>query len=154
MVGGAIVSMPNAFYHTGLITGTLFTALMGVQTTYSASLYLTAMEMLPGQPESLFEIGFVLFNRRSIFLISTIIIFNSFGLMLIYFILFGDTISGLVIIFTGLGSDSVWAHRATYVIIITVLLLPLALKKHLEELTIVSLLLFLSLVTFIGMNYY
>ena len=27
------------------------TALMGVQTTYSASLYLTAMEMLPGQPE-------------------------------------------------------------------------------------------------------
>ena len=130
IVGGGIVSLPDAFYFTGIVTGIVFSIIMAIQTTYSAKLYLVAKEMLPGQPESMFEIGFILFKRNSIFLICTIIIFNSFGLMLIYFILFGDTLSGLVKnLSPSITDESFMGNRAAYVIIITVLLLPLAIKK-------------------------
>lgn len=149
IVGGGIVSLPDALYFTGIITGIILCITMAIQTTYSAKLYLVAKEMLPGQPESLFEIGFMLFKRNSIFVISAIIIFNSFGLMLIYFILFGDTLAGLVINMSSVTKDDFMGQRAAYVIIITALLLPLAVKKQLEELKIVSVLLFVSIFSFI-----
>ena len=59
-------------------------------------LYLSAAEYLPGKPESLFEIGYLTFKRTSIFLISFIVWFNSFGLMIIYFILFSQTMESTV----------------------------------------------------------
>jgi amino acid permease len=44
----------------------------------------------------MFEMGYIIFKRSSIFFICSIIILNSFGLMLVYFIVFGDTLSSLV----------------------------------------------------------
>ena len=97
VVGGGIVGLPFAFYYTGLGLGSFLIVLMGIQTVYSVNLYLAAKDFLPGNPESLFEIGYMLWKRNSIFFICTIIIMNSFGLMLIYFIVFGDTLSSLMI---------------------------------------------------------
>ena len=97
IVGGGIVGLPFAFYYTGLFIGVTLVVLMAIQTVFSVRLYLAAKDLLPGAPESLFEIGFILFKRSSIFYVSTIIIANSSGLMLIYFIVFGDTLSSLVI---------------------------------------------------------
>jgi amino acid permease len=96
IVGGGIVGLPFAFYYTGLGLGVLLLVLMAIQTVYSVKLYLAAKDFLPGLPESLFEIGFILYKRSSIFYICAIIIVNSFGLMMIYFIVFGDTLSSLV----------------------------------------------------------
>jgi amino acid permease len=96
IVGGGIVGLPFAFYTTGLPTGIVILVLMCLQTVASTKLYLCCKDLLPGQPESLFEMGFVLFKRSSIFVISGVLIFNSFGLMLLYFIIFGDTMSSLV----------------------------------------------------------
>lgn len=45
----------------------------------------------------MFEIGYILMKRHAIFYISVIIIFNSFGLMLIYLIVFGDTMAKLIV---------------------------------------------------------
>ena len=96
IVGGGIVGLPFAFYYTGLFVGVTLIVLMAIQTVFSVRLYLAAKDLLPGAPESLFEIGFILFKRSSIFYVCTIIILNSSGLMLIYFIVFGDTLSSLM----------------------------------------------------------
>ena len=98
----------------------------------------------------MFEIGYVLFKRPSIFGVSTIIIINSAGLMLIYFITFGDTFASIVTDLSSTVTDEqFFGQRVAYVIIICLLLLPLVLKKQLQELKIISWILFSSLFIFI-----
>lgn len=132
VVGGGIVGLPFAFYYTGIGAGLLLLFLMGIQTVYSVKLYLAAKDFLPGSPESLFEIGYILFKRNSIFYICTIIILNSFGLMLIYFIVFGDTLSSLMQnLSNSVDENSFFGQRKAYVIILATLLIPLIIKKEL-----------------------
>ena len=132
IVGGGIVGLPFAFYYTGLFIGVTLIVLMAIQTVFSVRLYLAAKDFLPGNPESLFEIGYILFKRSSIFYICIIIILNSSGLMLIYFIVFGDTLSSLVKNLNDSVDDTnFFGQRKAYVIIITACLTPLVLKKEL-----------------------
>lgn len=105
---------------------------------------------MPGAPESLFEMGFILFKRSSIFYICVIIILNSAGLMLIYFIVFGDTLSSLVKnLNDSVDDDNFFGTRKAYVIILSTVLTPLILKKELQELKIISYFLFLAIFSFI-----
>ena len=80
----------------------------------------------------MFEIGYILFKRTSIFYICSIIILNSFGLMLIYFIVFGDTLSSLIKnLNSSVDKDNFFGQRKAYVIILGTVLIPLILKKEL-----------------------
>ncbi len=58
-------------------------------------LYLKVKDMLPGKPESLYEIGYILQARTSIFIISSILAFNALGLCMVYFIVFGSTVKSI-----------------------------------------------------------
>ena len=81
----------------------------------------------------MYEIGFMLFNRPSIFFISFVIMFNSFGLMLIYFIVFGDTFSSLMVDLTNsVTPNNFFGKRCSYVIILTGSLIPMVIKKELQ----------------------
>ena len=133
--------MPHALYYTGIPLGFVLILLLAIQTTVTVPLYLRATEYLPGKPESFFEIGYLLFERRSIFGICFIIWFNSFGLMMIYFILFSQTMKQLVRDF-GVDHDSVFAQQWFYAALLGVLLIPVILQKKLEELKIVAFSLF------------
>lgn len=81
----------------------------------------------------------------------------SFGLMMIYFIVFGDIFASIIsqVSFDGScdaegnGDDSIWTKRPTYAIILGALLTPLVLKKELKELKIVSVILFLGIASFL-----
>jgi amino acid permease len=110
---------------------------------------LLAKDYLPGKPMSMFEIGFILFNRSSIFFISTIIIFNSLGLIIIYFIVFGDTLKSLIRDLSNETEHEFFGKRMAYVIILSVLLVPIILKKELKEIKILSVLLFTTLFGFV-----
>jgi len=52
--------------------------------------------LIPGKPESLYEIGYMLFKRSSIFIISACLAINSLGLCMVYFIIFGKTSGSIV----------------------------------------------------------
>jgi len=56
---------------------------------------LKVKDMLPGKPESLFEIGFWLFKRPSIFFIAFILLINSLGLVIVYFIVYSTTMESI-----------------------------------------------------------
>jgi amino acid permease len=74
----------------------IFMIIMGILTVNSSWLYIQAKELIPGKPESIFEIGFMLFQRRSIFAFSSILFSNALGITMVYFMVFGDTVASMV----------------------------------------------------------
>ena len=96
IIGGGIVGIPYAMYHLGIPFGIGLNLIIMVSCWYSCVLYLGAKQLVPVQVQSLYEIGFVTLGRLSIYLISVILLISSFGLMLIYFIVFGDTFDSII----------------------------------------------------------
>ena len=99
---------------------------------------------------SLYELGFMILGRSSIFYISACISVASFGLMLIYLITFSDIMASMVsqIFYEG-KKDMFMEKRTFYVLLIGVLLLPLAVKKELKELKAAAVILFVGITAFI-----
>ena len=91
IIGGGIVSIPYSFVSFGIPLGIAVNVLSVIMTVYSADLYLAAKDVVPDNPDSLYEIGYMVMGCSSIFLIGGIQFINSFGLMMVYFIVFGDT---------------------------------------------------------------
>ena len=95
IVGGGIVGLPYVFYQMGIWTAMAFMLAMGALTSNSTWLYLKCKDLIPGKPESMFEIGYVLFKRNAIFGVSFILAIYSFGLCMVYFIIFGQTMGSI-----------------------------------------------------------
>ena len=105
MVGGGIVGVPYTFYQLGIVPASIFMVVMGILTVNSCWLYMKAMCLVPGKPESIFEIGYILFKRNSIFAFSGILFANSFGICMVYFIIFGSTLGSFVGSIVNKGKD-------------------------------------------------
>ena len=76
-------------------------------------------------------------------------LFNSAGCMLIYFIVFAETLKSLIIDSTNTNENDFFGKRQAYVILLAIILTPLILKKEMQEFKIISILLFVSLFSFI-----
>ena len=152
-VGGGIVSLPLAMFNLGLPLAIFLQVLVIGATHLSSYMYLNLRDIVPDRPDSLYEIGYMILGRPSIFVLSSIMIINSFGLCMIYFIVFGDTFVQLVGSFTGEELDEVWyTSRWCYSVPLAVVLLPIVLKKELAELAWISYVLFGSLTLFVVAN--
>jgi sodium-coupled neutral amino acid transporter 11 len=153
IIGGGIVGIPYAMYHTGIPFGILLNLFVMLSCWYSCKLYLAAKNLVPVYVESLYEIGFVCMGRASIFLISIILLISSAGLMMIYFIVFGDTFASIIkqTCYPDLTDDKdvFWTGRIFYVLCLGVALIPIILKKELRELKLVSVTLFVAIGTFV-----
>lgn len=153
LVGGGIVGLPYAFLHFGIPIAVVIVLFVIWVTKESAEMYLEIKNLIPDQPESLFEIAYMLYGRKQIFVLSVIITILSFGLCMVYFIVFGDTMAQFIghLIGEKLG-EGPWSSRYTYVLILAVLLIPVVLKKELAELKVLSYILFGCLGIFILLN--
>ena len=90
-VGGGIVGPPLAMFNLGLPLAIFLQVLVMFSTHMSSNMYLYIKDIVPDKPDSLYEIGYMIMGRKSIFILASILIINSFGLCMIYFIVFGDT---------------------------------------------------------------
>ena len=115
-------------------------------------MYLAAKDITPGKAESLYEIGYMILGRKSIFYISSVIAMLSYGLMMIYFIVFAEICRSLVLstVFEDEPlTKNFFASKTFYVLLLAVSLMPIVLKKELKELKIASVILFLGVASFI-----
>ena len=149
-MGGGIVGLPRAFYFLGIPLAIFLNLLCVILMIYSVRLYLAMKDACPEQPESLYEIGYLIIGRPAIFILGFIYFIASLGLCMIYFITYGDTLGQLVASIVGEEFDSIWyTQRWFYILILTGLLTPVVLQKDLAELEWISVVLFICLGLFI-----
>ena len=148
IIGGGIVGVPFSMMHTGIPVGILLHTFVALTCAYSCSLYIKAKDLTPVPVESLYEISNVLIGRWSIYLISVIVLGVSSGLMMIYFIVFGDVFASVSSQLFFNSEENFMTTRAFYVLALGLCLTPLVIKKHLKELTIVSVTLFVTIALF------
>jgi len=155
VVGGGIVGLPTSMLILGLYPSLGIMAVMSYQTCNFSWLYLNAKDLIEGKPESLFEIGYILFARSSIFVISFILFVTSFGMTMIYLIIFGNTAGSVVKDIFAIDPDLETGFKKAvtqkwfFVVLLALLLMPVILKKELQELHIVSMMLFYAVLAFI-----
>ena len=89
-IGISFINVPHAFYYLGAPISIFLSIGIGALNYYATHLYLATKNNLPGQILSLYEMGFMIHGRKSIFFISLTILLFFFGLMQTYFILFGE----------------------------------------------------------------
>jgi amino acid permease len=88
-------------------------------------------------------------GRKSIYLVSFLIWTTSTGLMMVYFIVFGDIFASISLQLFFKGEENFLTTRACWVLCLGVGLTPLVIKKHLKELKVISFILFGTLALFI-----
>jgi len=151
MIGGSLISLPFAFYQLGLVFGTILLIINGLITINRAWLYLMSKDLIPGKPESMFEIGYYLFGRKSIFFIAAMILIWSAGICLIVTIVLGETWGSLMEDIFSLSEKSSWIgvmimNKPFWCVFVGIVLAPVIVKKELKEMHFVSIALFVSLV--------
>ena len=124
-------------------------------------MYLEAKDNIPGELESLFEIGFYLIGRKFIFVISGIILVLSYGESIARLHVVGKILQSLIksLFYSTPGSitsdfDLVVTNTWFSVFAITLLVLAVCLKKEMQEMYVIALSLFIALVVFILMMFY
>lgn len=157
ILGGGVVALPWSFYMLGIYPALAIMVVMACLTVNSSVLYLKAKDLTPGKPESIYELGYILMKRASIFIISGILTLNGLGMCMIYFMIFGNTIGSIVAGINNFegqpdtfitGSTFIY-QRTIYILVLAMFLLPIIVKKELQELHIVSMGLFGSILLFI-----
>ena len=141
-------------YNLGIPIAIFLQCCVVVATHTSSYMYLALKDLIPDRPDSLYEIGYMILGRTSIFVLASIFFLNSFGLCMIYFIVFGDTGGQIAASFVEggeLGSDW-YTSRYCYSVPLAIFLLPICMKKELAELAWVSYLLFVALFLFTLVN--
>lgn len=90
-------------------------------------------------------------GRPAIFIVSILQLINSLGLMLIYFIVLGDTSASFIKTIFFPESDNFFTTKICYILILgTALLYPLLLKE-LKEIKFVSFVLFIGIFSFVAL---
>ena len=149
------MGLPRAFFFLGIPLAVVLNFFCVLAMIYSVRLYLATKDACPDQPESLYEIGFLIIGRTAIFLLGFIYSIASLGLCMIYFITYGDTLGQLVAsLVEGESLNSIWyTSRYFYILILAGLLSLVILKKELAELEWISVVLFICLFLFILLSF-
>lgn len=94
-IGGAILGLPYAYYHFGLINGLIMNVAVATFAYISSLMYLEVKDLTPNRSESIYEIAYTLLGRKSIFIVCIVMFATNLAAMILYYIIIGDTISKL-----------------------------------------------------------
>jgi len=92
-VGAGICAMPYAFNYMGVPFGIFLIFLTAFVSWMAVILMLKAKDLSPRHYESLYELGYLLMGRKAIFTICTVVLVQAVGLLMVYYIIFGDTMA-------------------------------------------------------------
>jgi amino acid permease len=93
ILGGGIVGLPYAIYMLGLPLGIVLNLAVDYLSYESGMMYMALRSLMPNNPNSLYDIGYELLGRKSIFLNALTSFLLSYCLMLIYFIVLSSTLA-------------------------------------------------------------
>jgi amino acid permease len=104
----------------------------------------------------MFEIGFLILGRPSIFWICAVILVNSFGLLIIFFNAFGNICKNVMtnLVWSDVPKDdpNFGMKMECWVIALAVCLLPTIFMKNMAELKLLSIALFMAALIFVFSN--
>ena len=100
----------------------------------------------------MYEIGFLTIGRGSIFWIAFILFVNSFGLLIIFFSVFGANCGNLFKQLSGAADDDFGSGKIGWILGLAVLCLPFVLRKEMAELKLLSIILFSCALSFVIVN--
>lgn len=147
IIGAGIVGIPFAFYHLGLVWSLILTVVMNFQTYTSCYLYLKTKNIVGGL-ESIQEIGFILMGRSSVFIVSSLVLVLSVGCVIAYFNIFGGILASVYVDFIS-NDESILSRTEPYIIVLSLMILPPMLKKTVNELEVISRILFGTVILFV-----
>ena len=93
--GAGLTAMPYVFYHMGIYYATLALLTVTIFDALSFMMLLKAKDLTPGRYESFFEISYIIFGRRSIFIYYGNLFICNFGVIIVFYTIFGDILSNL-----------------------------------------------------------
>lgn len=79
-VGAGLVSLPLSMWNLGIPLSIVAQILIMTATHYSTTMYLYIKDLVPDRPESLYELGYMILGRPSIFILATINVINTIGI--------------------------------------------------------------------------
>lgn len=150
-IGGGIVGLPFAFLHLGIPLSLAVILVVCGLTHLGCKFFLQVRSIVPGNFETFYELSYMLYGKPSIYFIAFNITMIGWSMAMVYFIVFGDICVSLVnSVFPSMAG--VWINtRATFVIVLALALIKEILKKELKELKIVSIILFVGVLSFVAL---
>ena len=79
IIGAGIVGVPFAMISTGIPLGIFLLVAIGALCSYTGYIYITCKDLSPTYAESLFELGYVVLGKPSIYFIAVISTFTGVG---------------------------------------------------------------------------
>jgi len=98
------------------------------------------------------ELAYLCFGRSSVYVINFVITFGTFGIIVMYMLLFGKITSSFFEMDRSGGDDLrsiLLSSKATYCILVYILLFPAVLKKEMKELQLTSIMLFFGVISMV-----
>ena len=150
IIGGGIISIPYAMTAVGFKTGILIHVIMIILMMFCTHLYISARDYL--KFDTISELCFMCFGRSSVFMINALVAFVIFGILTLYMLLFTKISLSLVTPLLSTSPDAslivyIMESKITYILALTLFLLPVLLKRNLSELKFQSRILFFGIIT-------
>ena len=101
-IGGGIVGIPYVFYNLGFILAFVIISFVAFVSWMGSLLVIKAKDISPRHYESFYELGYMVMGRFAILFIGLVQFTINMGALMIYFIVFVDTIIPVILqILTG-----------------------------------------------------
>ena len=92
-IGSLTLTAPFALFQMGLVFGAIYIIFIGFVCHFTLVMYIQTKQLMPFRAESIYEIAYSMFGRKSIFIMCSVLFVDCFGCVVIMYMMIGDTVS-------------------------------------------------------------